>query len=270
MGTGAIPDESAGFRPVRELRGDVKLSDRIVSDFEDRIVYGELAPGERLPTESELCELLGVSRSVVRDAVRTLVARGLVEVRQGRGMIVAAPDDHAYSVALTLLLARSTLSMSDVLDARTTLETALGMLTVSSATEADIARLQSQLDALRLAVEAKDWQLASDSHLGFHSALLRALHLPALDKLLEPMQQLIVFSSMPPQNSDDLWDLEAHVPIVDALVAKDPDAMRVALARHYQRSRAPGSEEWLAMPFRKATAIGREQLKQRLLKQQIP
>ena len=72
----------------------------IVREFEDRIVYGELAPGERLPTESELCELLGVSRSVVRDAVRTLVARGLVEVRQGRGMIVAAPDDHAYSVAL--------------------------------------------------------------------------------------------------------------------------------------------------------------------------
>ena len=143
------------------------------------------------------------------------------------------------------------------------------MLTVDSAAEEDIAHLQSLLEALRGAVEAKDWQLASDSHVGFHSALLRALHLPALDKLLEPMQQLIVSSSMPPQSSDDLWDVEAHVPIIEALIAKDRDAMAAALARHYQRSRASGFRGMAAMPFRRATSIGREQLKQRLLQQRL-
>ncbi len=255
-----VTNVDASFRPVRELRGDVKLSDRIVRDFEDRIVYGELTPGERLPTESELCELLGVSRSVVRDAIRTLSARGLVEVRQGRGMIIAAPDDRAYSVALTLLLARSDLSMSDVVEARMVLESALGILTVDRAEEDDIAELRSQLEALRRGVESGDAQMASDSHVAFHTALVRALHLPALDKLLEPMQQLTVSSSTPPQASEDLWDIEVHVPIIEALAARDRDAMAAALARHYQRLRASASEEWLAMPFSRAAAIGRDQL----------
>lgn len=261
------PDGTQGmsrpFQPVHELRGDVKLSDRIVREFEDRIVSGELAPGERLPTESELCDLLDVSRSVVRDAVRTLAARGLLEVRQGRGMIVTAPDDNAYSEALTLLLARSDLRMSDVFDARTTLETQLGLLAVDRATDEDAEALQSHLTELEQAIAAKDWQRASDSHVAFHAALLHALHLPALDKLLEPMQQLIVPSAAPPLNVDDLWDVEAHVPIVEALRARDTAAMEAALERHYERSRDSATEDWLQLPFRDAAAISRERLEQR-------
>jgi DNA-binding FadR family transcriptional regulator len=251
------------FQPVQALRGNVKLSDRIVREFEDRIVSGELAPGERLPTESELCDLLDVSRSVVRDAVRTLAARGLLEVRQGRGMIVTAPDDNAYSEALTLLLARSDLRMSDVFDARTTLETQLGLLAVDRSNDEDVEELDRQLEALKDAIESHDWQRASDSHVAFHAVLLHSLHLPALDKLLEPMQHLIVPSSAPPLTVDDLWDVDAHVPIVAALRAKDTEAMEAALARHYERSRASATEDWLELPFRDAAAVSREHLEQR-------
>jgi DNA-binding FadR family transcriptional regulator len=251
------------FEPLHELRGNVKLSDRIIREFEDRIVSGALQPGERLPTESELCELLDVSRSVVRDAMRTLSARGLLEVRQGRGMIVAPPDDGAYSEALTLLLARSDLRMSDVFDARATLETQLGLLAVDLSTEEDIAALDGHLGSLVDAIEEKDWQRASDSHVAFHAALLHALHLPALDKLLEPMQQLIVASAAPPLDVDDLWDVDAHVPIVDALRAKDADAMKAALDRHYRRARASAEGDWLNLLFREAARSSRENVEQR-------
>lgn len=258
------PDGSKpAFQPLQELRGNVKLSDRIIREFEDRIVSGVLASGERLPTESELCELLDVSRSVVRDAMRTLAARGLLEVRQGRGMIVAPPDDGAYSEALTLLLARSDLRMSDIYDARATLETQLGMLAVDLSTEEDVAALEAHLASLEDAIEEKDWQRASDSHVAFHAALLHAVHLPALDKLLEPMQQLTVPSAAPPLDVADLWDLDAHVPIVDALRAKDSDAMKAALERHYRRARASAEGDWLNLLFRDAARISRENVEQR-------
>jgi DNA-binding FadR family transcriptional regulator len=251
------------LQPVQQLRGNVKLSDRIVRELEDRIVSGELAPGDHLPTEAELGDVLDVSRSVVRDAVRTLAARGLLEVRQGRGMIVTAPDDNAYSEALTLLLARSDLKMSDVFDARTTLETQLGLLAVDRSTDEDVAALETHLAELEDAIASKDWSRASDSHVAFHAALLHALHLPALDKLLEPMQQLIVASAAPPLPEDDLWDVDAHVPIIAALRAKDTAAMQKALDRHYRRSRAAAEEGWLNLPFRDAAAISREHLEQR-------
>ncbi|HEY4427993.1 MAG TPA: GntR family transcriptional regulator [Solirubrobacteraceae bacterium] len=259
--------ESSGtvstFQPLQELRGNVKLSDRIINEFEERIVSGALAPGERLPTESELCELLDVSRSVVRDAMRTLAARGLLEVRQGRGMIVTPPDDNAYSEALTLLLARSDLRMSDIFDARAVLETQIGLLAVAASDTSDVEALDGHLTSLKEAIEEKDWLRASDSHVAFHAALLHALHLPALDKLLEPMQQLIVPSAAPPLSVDDLWDVDAHVPIVEALRARDLDAMKSALERHYARSRASAEEEWLNLPFRDAARISREHLEQR-------
>lgn len=251
------------FLVSQGLRGNVKLSDRIVQEFEERIVSGELAPGERLPTESELCELLDVSRSVVRDAVRTLAARGLLEVRQGRGMIVTSPDDNAYSEALTLLLARSELTMSDIFDARTALETYLGMLAVEAATDEDVELLETHLADLKEAIAERDWQRASDSHVAFHAALLHAVHLPALDKLLEPMQQLIVPSAAPPLPDDDVWDVAAHPPIITALRKKDPKAMEAALARHYKRSRGSAAKAWINLPYRDAARQSRENLEQR-------
>ena len=60
----------------------------------ERFVAGNgLAPGDRLPGERELCELLGVSRASVREALRSLETRGLVRVRHGKGVFVAAPDE---------------------------------------------------------------------------------------------------------------------------------------------------------------------------------
>jgi DNA-binding FadR family transcriptional regulator len=251
------------FQPLNQLRGDVKLSDRVVREIEDRIVSGELQSGQRLPTEAELCELLDVSRSVVRDAVRTLAARGLLEVRQGRGMIVAEPDDNAYSLALTLLLKRSDLLMRDVLAARTALETQLGLLAVASCADSDVAKLEEHLERLQAAIGRRDWQQASDSHAAFHAELVHALHLPALDELLKPMQALILMSSAPPLPEDDLWDVKAHFPIIEALRKRDASAMAKALKRHYDRSRAAADDAWLGLPFREAAAISRQNIEQR-------
>ena len=215
--------------------GGGKLSDRVAAELEGRILRGEPEPGARLPTEVELCELFGVSRSVVRDALRTLVARGLVVVGPGQGIVVTNPSDRAFGEALLLLLARSGLSMREVTEARAAIEIHLGPLAADRGTEDDWAQLESRLAGFADAGERGEWERTHSEHLGFHLALLHAIHLPALEILLTPMHEIILLSSVPPVDSPELWDVPAHPPILEALRARDGDAARAALEEHFAR-----------------------------------
>src|ERR671923_1437561 len=136
-----MTDAVAVLRTVRPGRGPLTRSASIASDIEELILRGDLPHGQRLPTEGELGEVLGVSRSVVRDAVRMLAARGLLEVRQGQGTVVAAPSDEAFGNAMLGLLMRSGLTMGDVIEARTALETQLAPLMAVNATSEDLRRM---------------------------------------------------------------------------------------------------------------------------------
>src|SRR5262249_7413226 len=144
--------------------------------------------------EFELAATLNVSRSVVRDAVRSLATRGLVEVRQGRGMTVTLPSPHAYSQAALTFLLRSDCTVGDLWDARELLDQAfIGAALASrpadwTAAGMGLRRYQSALDAGR-------WGEAERGHSQFHLGLLTALPNPVLGLLLEPMQEIILRTS---------------------------------------------------------------------------
>src|SRR5918994_2870390 len=118
--------------------------EQVVQDLERRILSGELRAGERLPTEGELGSELGVSRTVIRDAVRTLTTRRLVRVRHGFGMEVAPPSDLPLAHALADLLMRSDVTVGQVLDAREALDRQLAPLAARNATEDDVATMAQQ------------------------------------------------------------------------------------------------------------------------------
>jgi GntR family transcriptional repressor for pyruvate dehydrogenase complex len=223
------------IRMIYPELGSSKLSDQIVNELERRIMSRELRPNERLPTENEFAELLGVSRTSVRDAMRTLAARGLVRVRQGHGMVVAEPSDTTFGEALVVLLMRSEMTMGDVMAARAAIETELGRLAARRATPADWDRLDERVAEFRAAVASNDWERAEDEHLGFHLALLKAINLPALEILLKPMHQIILLSAVPPTIDDkELWDVEAHPPIVAALRRRDETDTYRTLQHHFR------------------------------------
>jgi DNA-binding FadR family transcriptional regulator len=228
-------------RPVGREAG--KLSDRVALELGTRIVQGEIAPDTRLPTEAELGDLFAVSRSVIRDAMRTLATRDLVEIRQGLGMVTSQPSDESFSEALMILLMRSDLSIADVRAARAAIETELAPLAAEHGTERDWDRLRALLERYSSAVAAADWPAAQDSHLSFHSSLLTATQLPALRLLIAPMQQIILLGSLPPGDANrdpaTVWtedDVQTHYPILDALVARDRAAVRAAMEEHFSRS----------------------------------
>lgn len=237
-----LDDIAAHARQV----GDLK-SDRIVEAFERQILSGRLAPGARLPTEGELCAILDVSRSVVRDAVRILVAHGLVTVRQGRGTTVAEPNGVAFSNALLVLLSRSGLTMGEVLEARATIDISMVELAAANGTEDDWDRLDAAYGAFEAAVARDDVDAASAAHSELHAGILTAIHQPILTMLLRPMSELttvVSAASVRPGCPQD-WELEAHIPILAALRAGDGEAAKRAMIAHYEVFEATKPEHYL-------------------------
>jgi DNA-binding FadR family transcriptional regulator len=236
-------DVHAVFSTIAGRAGqtDELKSNRIVAAIEREILSGKLAPGVRLPTESELCDTLNVSRSVVRDAVRTLTARGLVEVRQGRGTTVAQPSDEAFGIALVGLLSRSGLTMGEVVQARAAVEISLARIAATTGTSDDWDTLDTTFKQFADAVTRRNDDTARDAHLGFHKAILAAVHQPALELMLKPITEIILVSSNASlvRSSPDDWELDVHAPIITALRAGDPDAAERAMRTHFEVSTRP-------------------------------
>jgi GntR family transcriptional regulator, transcriptional repressor for pyruvate dehydrogenase complex len=242
------------YPPIGTL--GLKLSDRVAHELEGQILRRDLRPGDRLPSAEDLEERLGVSRSVIRDAMRTLAARGLVTIRQGHGMEVAEPSDAVFGEALVLLLMRSEMTMADVLAARAAIETALGPLAARNGAASDWETASAHLTAFSDAVDGQHWELAWAAHAAFHLAFLKAVHLPALEVLLVPMQQITLLSSLPPAiDNKELWDVPAHYPILEALAVGDEQMTRKALEEHFSFIGDPQYAAVQAVPFRDAPSI---------------
>lgn len=213
----------------------IRLSDRIANELETRILNGAIHAGDQLPTEGELADLFGVSRTVIRDAVRGLTARGILDVRAGRGTTVLPPNDKTTAQLMLSQLMRSELSMGEVMDARATLDIQLVPLAAVRASGQQIDDVAEAFGRFERAIESGEHEDALEqTHLEFHLVLLAATDLPALQLMLRPLEQVIILCSMPAVDvSDDIWDLEQHRQILVALKARDADELRVALEAHY-------------------------------------
>lgn len=211
-----------------------RLSQSVVRVFEERILGGEWPPGERLPAEPELCRQLGVSRSVVRDAVRTLAARGMLEVRHGIGTTVAQPTDAAYADAILILLLRGEATVGEALQARKALEVAAAGIAAVGRTDADLEVLEDCYAGLEKATAALDVDAALAIDLRFHTAIIEATHIPVLITLLRPMAQIIQRTSRPPAVDPRFLDLGKHRAVVDAIRSGDAESARSAMERHFR------------------------------------
>jgi len=208
------------------------LSDQVAGVLAERVLAGTWPAGHRIPSETELVETFGVSRSVVRDAVRTLAARGLVEVRQGSGTIVRGEPEEPYADALFDLLVRSDVTLGDLAKAREAVDLMLCERAAAERDEDDVARLRAAYADLCSAEQAADWAKAEAAHLRFHVVLVESVHLPGLEILLRPLQRIIVDTALPPDlTAPDSWEVESHLPILEAIEARDPVAALAAMPR---------------------------------------
>jgi GntR family transcriptional repressor for pyruvate dehydrogenase complex len=213
------------------------LSDQVAGVLAERVLAGTWPAGHRIPSETELVETFGVSRSVVRDAVRTLAARG--------------EPEEPYADALFDLLVRSDVTLGDLAKAREAVDLMLCERAAAERDEDDVARLRAAYADLCSAEQAADWARAEAAHLRFHVVLVESVHLPGLEILLRPLQRIIVDTALPPDlTAPDSWEVESHLPILEAIEARDPVAALAAMRHHYALFDAPSYREMLARRVR--------------------
>jgi GntR family transcriptional regulator, transcriptional repressor for pyruvate dehydrogenase complex len=172
------------------------LSTQIVAQVRDLLFAKELRPGDFLGTEKDLAERFGVSRIVARDALRTLEAQGIVDIKvgSGGGARIAQGNARVFAEALAVQLDLAGVSVGEIMDAQRAIECLAGELAALNATPEDIARLH-QLNA---DAERQIDNVAAFTRLGreFHLAVAEASHNRVLVVQLISLQHV----SWPAQN----------------------------------------------------------------------
>src|SRR5215475_10406524 len=130
-----------------------RLYEKIVEQIEQRILAGELKDGDQLPSERELGDQLHVSRTAVREAVKALREKGLVEVRPGRGTFITNGTSQAVRDSLGLMMKISQAEgLADLVEVRELFEPEIAVLAATRITEQQIAELQTAVTTMDAAL----------------------------------------------------------------------------------------------------------------------
>jgi GntR family transcriptional repressor for pyruvate dehydrogenase complex len=215
----------------------VRLYERIADTIRGQIVAGELREGDRLPNERGIAERFGVSRPVVREAIKALTNDGLVQVRQGSGTYVANGTSAALgnSFGLALSVGSSHQNLRDLVEIREILEPSIAALAAQRAEPADLAAIQAAIERMDISFEDVDAFIAADHD--FHLAIAKATHNPLIATLLYPVvdqlneQRKRIFFVVHSAADAQLFHHRIFKAIAAKAAAKASDAMRLHLAQ---------------------------------------
>lgn len=226
------------------------LSEQVAESITEKLIADGLKPGDRLPTEPELAERYEVSRSVIREAGRMLVERGLVDIRAGRGMIVADFDGAGLSRQFELMLSLQQGSFQDLMDMRLVMEVGMTEYAAIKRDEADLARITR---AVARFAASDDHNEALQADLDFHSAVAEASHNPFFVHIINPVNEHLrdVYSDSLGYDAARAQTLAEHEVIARAIEARDP-AAAIAAARSHLLRIVASSEELTAQAAERA------------------
>jgi GntR family transcriptional regulator, transcriptional repressor for pyruvate dehydrogenase complex len=214
------------------LSREPRLSDKVAELLLETILSQGLQPGDRLPSERELGEQFGVSRTVIREAVRALAAKGVIDVRTGSGLRVAAVDAAAVSESMSLYLRGGTLEYGKVHEVRKLLEIEIAALAAERACAEHIERLREICEQMEAAMD-EDVEAASLLDLEFHRAIARAtdneLYLLLLDSIGEALLEVRRGNL---QTGAGTETVRCHWEIFERIAARDSGGARKAMAGH--------------------------------------
>lgn len=215
-----------------------RVSQVIVDQIKVLIRDGRLQPGDRLPSERELCQRFGVSRVTVREALRVLEASGLVAIRVGAhgGAFLTTPSAERLGKGLADLISLAPLTATNVTEARIIVELGILALAVERATEEDVADLFSMVEeSERLVAEGK---YTVEMSAAFHIRVGACTHNPAIEMLLQsfhgPMRMSIEQSHVAAPMSKQ--GTQEHRALADAIQNRDVESARKVMTTHLART----------------------------------
>ncbi len=218
-----------------------KLSERVVAALRSQVLSGQILPGRKLPTESQLTETFGVSRTVIREAMATLAADGLVESRQGAGVFVRDHPTLAFG-SISLDVGNKISQALNVLEVRMGIEiesAGLAALRRNNAQEAAIQEAFFEFERL-LALG----QATGRTDFAFHRAIAAATNNPFYVEVLDALgSRTIPCDITSPWGTESVLTREyqeglqrEHLVILNAVSASDPQAARDAMRHHLTAS----------------------------------
>jgi DNA-binding FadR family transcriptional regulator len=207
---------------------------------------GKLTPGMMLHPERELTEQLGVSRTALREAVRMLVTKGLLETRPGVGTLVKKITSDQITEPLSMIMNQAGGVNLDHLDqVRQILEVEIAEAAAREATEQDRRVIHTVLNSLASAKGDPIEFSRRDSD--FHSALAEASHNPLLAVLLDSIRDLMENVRQLVQNYPKLEEvvIPDHLEIYESIRSRNPNGARQAMLKHLEHARRI-QQEYLA------------------------
>jgi GntR family transcriptional repressor for pyruvate dehydrogenase complex len=216
------------FAPVERSE---RLADRVAGALTESIMSGQLAPGDKLPPERELCEQFGVSRPVIREAVRSLIAKGLLVDSPRRGHMVSALGRDAVTESLTLFLRGRTLDYGKLMEVRSVIEVENAGRAAERASDEDLEVLRAAFAQLKPGLPAEDAAIAD---VGFHRAIATATGNEFFEVMLDSIREVLITAQLPTLAEAKIvrGAIKHHAAILEQIEAGDPDGAREAMRAH--------------------------------------
>lgn len=215
------------------LATEPKRADQVAEHIETLIVENELRPSQRLPPERELATKFGVSRTVIREAVRSLVAKGLLQVIHGSGTVVCPSTSDSATESLRLLLRRNAggTSIEKLIEVRRVLEIEIAGLAAARRTPHDIANMQALVSAM---VQDHNSEAFVANDVAFHTALAQAANNELFVVLLNSLADLMVEARQMAMkvHGATAGALKYHPAILDRVIAGDVTGAREMMRQH--------------------------------------
>src|ERR1700731_1405081 len=227
-----------GETPVYKVVRTSRLYEQIVQQIEESILNGTLKTGDQLPAERDLAQRFGVSRTAVREAVKALREKGLVEAYSGRGTFITDGTSQAVRQSLDLMVKIGQPEGSQYLaELRAILEPEIAALAAARAQESDMITLREAVAVMDRAGRDPDAYIEAD--LDFHLALAEAAANPLILSLIDSIVGLLREQRM------KIFKVEGgpergqfhHKRILEAMEQRDPEKARDAMRAHLDQVR---------------------------------
>jgi GntR family transcriptional repressor for pyruvate dehydrogenase complex len=205
----------------------MNLSDEVAQQIQELVQEGVFKLGEKLPPERELCEKFQVSRTSVREALKGLISKGLLEKRSD-GTYVREKFDNIFVEPLTLLITSKKLNIADIFEARSVLEIQNAGLAAKKATEEDIRRMEECIIKMENPKNTREAVLNYATE--FHQMIAKATHNPILEDIFKVMFHIFV---QDPRSIKNIKKSTAfHRDIYEKIKNRDAAGAEEAMRKH--------------------------------------
>ena len=221
------------LKPIKPKR----ISDQVFDQLRELIFRGELEPGQRILSERELCEALGVSRTSVRDAINRLVALGLLENKQGQGTFVRTLVNSRNN-PVAIAMESEDASLEDLLEVRMGLECTAAAYAAARAQKEDIKLIEISLEEIKAEVESG--RLGTQADVAFHMAIAYATKNPVQVNIMKNLYDFLFHGIR--ENLAQLWEkpgniekiYQQHLSVFNAIRDHDAESAFQSMKTHIQ------------------------------------